>query len=137
LLSQKGGQESSFYLQNSKGFWTFCMPETDIATYHGPCAYQYNTPVQPGKWTFVAGAWNPTNQSLTVYTGDGTTLSSIMRTSTIAGPASDGPLFVGQDTIGATQRYFTGSVADPFAVQATLTMTQLEALMAYRPPALD
>jgi Concanavalin A-like lectin/glucanases superfamily len=134
LLSQMGGHESSFYLQNSNGFWTFCMPETDIATYHGPCVYQYKVPVQPGKWTFVAGAWNPANQSLTVYTGDGTTLNSLMRSSTVAGPISNGPLFVGQDTIGTTQRYFTGSVVDPFAVPASLTTAQLEALMAYRPP---
>jgi hypothetical protein len=135
LLSQMGSQESSFYLQNSNGNWTFCMPETDLATYHGPCTYQYNFPVEPGKWTFVAGAWNPINQSLTVYTGDGTSLTSIMRTSTIAGPVSNGPLFVGQDTIGANNRYFTGSIDDPFAVQATLTTTQLTALMGYGTPA--
>lgn len=134
LLSQMGSQESSFYLQNSSGFWMFCMPETDVAAYRGPCAYQYEAPVQPGKWTFVAGSWNPTNQSLTIYTGDGTKLNSLMRSSTVAGPLFNGPLFVGQDTMGTTQRYFTGSVADPFAVQGSLTTAQLQALMAYRPP---
>lgn len=134
FLSQMGSHESSFYLQNSSGFWMFCMPETDIATYHGPCAYQYETPVQPGTWTFVAGAWNPANQSLTIYTGDGTNLKSLMRSTTVAGPLANGSLFVGQDTIGTTQRYFTGSIVDPFAVQASLTTAQLQALMAYRPP---
>lgn len=135
LLSQKGSHESSFFLQNSKGNWSFCMPETDSVSYHGPCSYQYNTPVQPGVWTFVAGAWNPTNQSLTVYVGNGTTLTSIMRSTTVAGPASNGPLFVGQDTIGANQRYFKGSIDDPFAIQASLTLPQLTALMGYGTPA--
>ncbi len=122
-VDQEGTNQSAFFLQNTGGYWGFCMSNSDATTFAGDCVR--GSAVTVNTWTFVVGVWDAVNHQLRVYVspdGSGTTPST---GSHQAAWKATGPLYVGRDKIGSALRYWSGSIANPFVVPGVLDGTQI------------
>jgi hypothetical protein len=125
-LAQDGVSESSFFLQDTGGYWGFCMPTTDSATWSGDCI-KTTSVVVANTWTFVTAVWDATNQQLRLYVStDGSASTPVIGSHAAAWkPVIPQPLYVGRDKIGASLRYWNGMVADPMVFPGVADSVQI------------
>ena len=133
-LAQDAANTSTFLLQNNAGHWSFCLPNSDSATFVGDCVTSTAT-VTGNTWWFVAAEYVADDHELLLYVSPGSaSIPTALVGSHGANPASSGALAVGRGRYGSSTQYWAGEVLDPVAMQGVADVSQLGKLAVLTPP---
>jgi len=118
FLDQEGSSESAFFLQFVKdaaghGHFSFCMSNSDAATFAGDCVTAASTPLA-NTWYFVSAQWDAINHQMRLQVNADGSAATPVATYHASSWNATGSVRLGVDRIGTSRRYFSGMVCDPF-----------------------